>query len=52
MQDENRVERSYVSPTNPCVNDGKTVHHHELLEMIDGYEPERGTYLMWAGSRY
>ncbi len=38
-QEENRVERTHGE----CISENKTLHHHELLEMIDGYEAERGT---------
>jgi hypothetical protein len=38
VQEENRVERTHGD----CISENKTLHHHELLEMIDGYEAERG----------
>lgn len=44
-EDENKVERTFGE----CVQGNKTLHHHEILAMIDGYEPERGSAI--AGHR-
>lgn len=44
-EDLNKVERTFGA----CVSEGKTLHHHEILYMIDGYEPERGSNI--AGHR-
>ena len=49
-EDDNRVERTWGVPSELKVNStlGKC-HHHEILAMIDGYDPKRGAKL--AGHR-
>ncbi|KAF2078609.1 hypothetical protein CYY_000109 [Polysphondylium violaceum] len=44
-EDNNRVEKTWGE----CKTSPDLLHHHELLEMIDGYEPERGSEV--AGHR-
>jgi seryl-tRNA synthetase len=44
-EDDNRVERTWGE----CISENKTLHHHEVLEMIDGFESERGARI--AGHR-
>lgn len=49
-EDENRVERTWGNISEIKVNStlGRC-HHHEILAMIDGYDPKRGCKL--AGHR-
>ena len=44
MQDENRVERTYGT-----LDVRKKYSHVDLITMIDGYDPERGSVV--AGGR-
>ncbi len=49
-EDDNRVERTWGTPSDIKVNStlGRC-HHHEILAMIDGYDPKRGSKI--AGHR-
>jgi seryl-tRNA synthetase len=38
-EDDNKVVATWGEKKSPCA---KPLHHHELLWMIDGYEPQRG----------
>lgn len=42
-EDDNRIERTWEGTSRPALPDGaEPLHHHELLWMIGGYEPDRG----------
>ena len=46
---KNEDENSIVKEWGECHTADGLLHHHEILEMIDGYEPERGVNV--AGHR-
>lgn len=49
-EDDNKIERTWGTKSEIVVNStlGKC-HHHEILAMIDGYDPKRGSKI--AGHR-